>query len=703
MLKINWLNVLVVTLLLLAALSSVTLAAPPKPPDELPLEQVAQVVLPGVDRAGRLNETEMRLAQGQPLRFAVAFPVAISPATHGTWETLADGKRQWRLRLVAPEAESLNLGFSRYVMPAGGELWITGLESTDSFGPFTAADNDAHKQLWTPLVRGAELVIIVKLPAEAASALELELAVVNHGYLDPFNPVHILSGSCNVDVACGTEDGYPEIDAWREQIRSVGAYSVNGVDTCSGALINNTAQDLTPYFLTADHCSVSSSNAASVVVYWNYENSYCRAPGSGSSGNPGDGSRAQFNSGAIFRADYVASDFTLLELDDPIDPAFNLHWAGWDRRDAATTSAVAIHHPGVEEKRISFENNATSITSYYGTPVPGNSTHIRVTDWDLGTTEGGSSGSPLFTPEHRIFGQLHGGDAACGNNSSDWYGRFFTSWTGGGTNATRLSNWLDPLGTGAVTLDGRDTAVIFTGILQGVVSSAGSGTPIAGAAVLAAGDYPTQTGSIDSLADGSYALELPVGRYSVAVSAYGYQPASIGNVDVLSGATTTQDFILADAPEYRLTGVVTDENMGWALYARVEATPLGQPAQAVWTDPWTGAYSLTIPGGFSHTLTVETWEGLPGYLPQSREINLSGAAVEDFALAVDIISCAAPGYSGGGLSEGFEGTFPPAGWSVYETGNTSGPGWQQGATGSSGSHGVPYSGNSYAWNNDDDL
>jgi hypothetical protein len=76
-----------------------------------------------------------------------------------------------------------------------------------------------------------------------------------------------------------------------------------------------------------------------------------------------------------------------------------------------------------------------------------------VVDWDQGTTEGGSSGSPLFDPSHRVIGQLHGGYAACGNNSSDWYGRLSVSWNGGGTSSTRLRDHLDPGNTGAVTVD----------------------------------------------------------------------------------------------------------------------------------------------------------------------------------------------------------------------------------------------------------
>ena len=410
--------------------------------------------MPPVDNQKLLDRDKNRPIAGAPLRFAEPLQVEISPDKQGTWETIKDGYRLWRLRIVSEKAVSLNLGFSRYVMPSGGRLFIYSPDFSTVLGSFTAVDNEEHGQLWTPLVPGQEVVIEVTLPPEVESLLELELAKVNHAYRQ-FSAPPEKSGACNVDVVC------PEGNGWRDEIRSVGAFTVNGIDTCTGALINNTAQDLTPYFLTADHCGVNSGEAPSVVVYWNFENSTCRTPGSPPSGQPGDGQRNQFNSGAIFRADYGPSDMTLIELDDPIQSAHNVHWAGWDRTDTAQTSAVAIHHPGVEEKRISFENDGTSISSYLGNPGSGTD-HIRVEDWDLGTTEPGSSGSPLFNQNQHIVGQLHGGFAACGNNDPDWYGRLFTSWIGGGTDATRLSNWLDPLGTGIVSLDGQDEREDFT-------------------------------------------------------------------------------------------------------------------------------------------------------------------------------------------------------------------------------------------------
>jgi hypothetical protein len=109
--------------------------------------------------------------------------------------------------------------------------------------------------------------------------------------------------------------------------------------------------------------------------------------------------------------------------------------------------AVAIHHPSTDEKRISFEYDPTTTTSYLGDNSPGDGTHVRVEDWDLGTTEPGSSGSPLFDQNHRVIGQLHGGYAACGNDLEDWYGKFNISWNNG------LGQHLDPINSGATVVD----------------------------------------------------------------------------------------------------------------------------------------------------------------------------------------------------------------------------------------------------------
>ena len=405
------------------------------------------------------------------VRFAHRIPVAISPDTVGTWIDGPQDEARWSLSLRSPGAASLNIGFSRYRMPEGGELRITLPDGAEPYRSFTSADNEVHNELWTPLFPGDQVTLTVRVPKHGKKDLAIQLASINHGLKsDPREK----SSNCNIDTVCSVGD-LPVlgnlIDAYRDQIRSTAFYTIDGTDTCSGVLINNTARDGRPYFLTAAHCEVTEANARSMVVYWNYENSVCRAPGSDESGRSGDGSREIFNSGAIFRASYEDSDFCLVELDDVVPPEANVFYAGWDRSGKNADMAVGIHHPSTDEKRISFSFEETQTTNYGSYRRNDFGTHFRVVSWDNGTTEGGSSGSPLFNENKQVIGQLHGGDADCNTLDSDWYGRLNRSWSGGGSASRRLSDWLDPEATGELSIEGINAqstlSVEDAGVMEG--------------------------------------------------------------------------------------------------------------------------------------------------------------------------------------------------------------------------------------------
>ena len=395
-------------------------------------------VVPDIDQHVVDQLEAQDAAQGLAPRYAIPFDVDITPDTHGTWEQVSESMIVWRLRVRSSNALSLNFGFDRYFLPKAAQLYIYDTTGTHAIRPFTARDNATHGELWTPPTVGNDVVLELTIPVKALEDLDLHLRVINAGYRgfnDVFNP---RSGSCNVDVVC------PEGDGWRAEIASVAVISTGGSRFCTGFMVNNTSNDQTPYFMTANHCGINSSNAASLVAFWNYETSVC--------GGTPDGQLNDFQTGAFFRASKAFSDFTLVELDSAPDPAWMVSFAGWDATGADATSAVAIHHPNVDEKRISFEFQPTTTTSYLGEAVPGDGSHVRITDWDIGTTEPGSSGSPLFNQDHRIIGQLHGGYAACGNDLSDWYGKFAVSFVNGSSNSS-LVDWLDPINSGNLTVD----------------------------------------------------------------------------------------------------------------------------------------------------------------------------------------------------------------------------------------------------------
>lgn len=373
-------------------------------------------------------------SKGLAPRFAIPHQVSVSP---DSWQRGTNGYN-WTYQVVAPSSVSLNFGFSRFHLPEGAELNIYSADRSQFIRTFTAADNNIHRELWTPVIMSDDVVIEVTAPEAVVNEVELELSHVGQGFRT-FGQTTEKSGSCNIDVACSDSQG------WENEVNTVGVISTGGSTFCTGFMVNNTRNDRTPYFMTAAHCRINANNAASLVVYWNYQASSCKGSR--------DGKLDQFQTGSEHLASLTKSDFTLVRLLKEPEAKWNVNYAGWDASGDIGSPAVAIHHPSTDEKSISFENDPTVLSSYGGYSSPGDSSHVKVIDWDLGTTEPGSSGSPLFDENHRVIGQLHGGGAACGNDRPDYYGRFHTSWHGNGTKSTSLKDHLDPDNTGKLTTD----------------------------------------------------------------------------------------------------------------------------------------------------------------------------------------------------------------------------------------------------------
>ncbi|MBN1786844.1 MAG: trypsin-like peptidase domain-containing protein [Sedimentisphaerales bacterium] len=429
------------------------------------IEAVDVIVTEDIDLTAVRLEDKKRKREGGPERFAMRQNVQVNTETDGTWEQIDSRTKLWRFHIVAPQAKTLSLGFTSYQMPAGGKLFIYSADGEKILGPYTKKHNARHRQLWTPIISSDDILVELTIGIDEIDNLELTLGAVNYGYeITPVTTSGIGdSAYCEIDVVC------PEGAGWEDQIRSVGLYQMTRSDGsywCVGGLINNTAEDETPYFLTAFHCIDEEEDgvladpngvAASMVIYWNFQAQTCGGDISGPN---------QIQTGAYFCSAYYPSDFALVELDEAPVPDANVYYAGWDRNNVAPASGVAIHHPKADLKKISFENHSPDIASYLCNPgdpcaIPGDGTHLCLWHWEDGSIEPGSSGCPLFDPNKRVVGQCHGGlpfADFCDENGGapTWFGFFYKSWTGGGTIESRLSDWLDPIATGQTTLDGKD-------------------------------------------------------------------------------------------------------------------------------------------------------------------------------------------------------------------------------------------------------
>ncbi len=209
------------------------------------------------------------------------------------------------------------------------------------------------------------------------------------------------------------------------------------------------------------------------------------------------------------------------------------------------------------------------------------------------------------------------------------------------------------------------------GILTGIVSDSVTLIPIAGVTIQATASptrgYQTVTG-----ADGTYTMLLLADTYTLTTSIYGYQPATVGPVDILSDTTSTQDITLTPSTMYTVEGTVTDDLTGWPLYAHITVggDPLNpsMPYNDFWTDPATGSYSIPLADGITYTFGVEAW--LPGYSTAGRDVApLTADSTENFTLTANLATCIAPGYQLNlqtGVFERFNTGTTPAGWTVVD-------------------------------------
>ncbi|MBC8755913.1 T9SS type A sorting domain-containing protein [Kordia sp. YSTF-M3] len=397
-----------------------------------------------------------------PWRFGYDHFVDYGLNNAGKWHTLPNGDRIWRVNIISPDALTMNLIFDRYHIPVGGKVYIYNDDRSQILNTFTHLHNNPEEILGTWMVNGESLWIEYFEPKKVSGQARLNIGNVIHGYrtadmYNENNPEALNdSGACNVDVNCDiTGTSVLANDIKDDVKKSVGMLVSGGNGFCTGALVNNTNNDGTPYFLTANHCLGGSVAGWAFRFNWASDASVADCATTAPSV---DNTFLQTASGAILRAANSESDMALVEI---TDAAFfagspDVVWAGWNRSTTAVPSLnVGVHHPSgdIQKVCVDFEGATRTVSNFNGNPT---TEMWRIADWDLGVTEPGSSGSPLFDQNGLIIGKLSGGSAACSgtndNGGFDIYGRFGVSWDFGTTNATQLQFWLDPAGTNPMDL-----------------------------------------------------------------------------------------------------------------------------------------------------------------------------------------------------------------------------------------------------------
>ena len=277
------------------------------------------VTMPWVDVAALLAEDEIEQSKGIPYRFGYPFEVNYDLDNSGTWEELPDGGRVWRLRIVCPGAYSINLVYRNFWLPEGAQFFIYNEDKSYLIGAFTSRNNKEYEKFATGLVKGDVSILEYYEPAGVDQPGIIDIQRVIHAYKNLFDRGVAKdafdfgdSGPCNNNVHC------PEADDWQDEVRSVAMITTSGGwRLCSGVLVNNVNQDLTPYFLTANHCL---GGEETWVFMFNYESPTCANI---------DGPTWMTTSGSTLLANNSYSDFGLLLLDESPPDSYNVYFAGW--------------------------------------------------------------------------------------------------------------------------------------------------------------------------------------------------------------------------------------------------------------------------------------------------------------------------------------------------------------------------------------
>jgi V8-like Glu-specific endopeptidase len=343
---------------------------------------------------------------------------------------------KYSLTIYAREALNMSLQFNKFKLPNGAILSLyTKNELTDSI---SANENNVNNVWATRVYQGSKLSIILRVPYSLEKQVELNIGSVNFGYknfgiLYDFGNIGA-SANCHINANCPAGNG------WDNEKNSIAMIVVNGVEQCTGSLIMNACNTRIPYILTASHC-LGAGNVPNWVFQFQTLSTNCAT-------NIGWREDIQFN-GCTLKANNAATDFALLQLNTTPLPSSGLFYSGWSRQATNITSTTILHHPQGDLMKIARDNNA---------PIALNSinTDVWQLDLDLGRVEGGSSGAPYYNQNHQIIGQHWRRPQNNGTNQPCVWtqtqgGRFNLSWSGGGTNSTRLSNWLDPNNTSAIS------------------------------------------------------------------------------------------------------------------------------------------------------------------------------------------------------------------------------------------------------------
>lgn len=356
------------------------------------------------------NEVALKIKEkkeylGEQKKRMVGIHIAAPKISFENWERLAtnDGLRSWRISFVSQGATFLRLHFKNYVVSKTEKLIAYNEPIRSNATIVEPPKGDKSSSFWGPLVQGERTHLEFVTDSDFPPGYIIDRMSIGFKKLSG----ETKESWCYLDPNC-----YSQWSGIKSAIGQMIFSSGWAEYVCTGSLIMDSAHTFSSWFLTANHCINKQTEAASLVVTWNFETTSCNGNVSGFWGLPK-------SNGAQLKFGNKYYDETLLLLNQP--PPADTTYLGWTTEALIVNEEIAvIHHPDGAYKRISFGYMTDNFGPYW---------NVRYYE---SATEGGSSGSPLFNEDKLVVGTLTSGLSACNALwGKDNYGKFNGAWSAG--------------------------------------------------------------------------------------------------------------------------------------------------------------------------------------------------------------------------------------------------------------------------------
>jgi lysyl endopeptidase len=421
----------------LAAQTDLPFAQDPKIYNSLPVEELSM----SLSLQTKNNESNFPDdVAGQVLQ------VNYTTENSGQWKQFSDRYDTWILKMNMKGVKGIALIFSRLKLDNDVELFV--YSSGEVKGPFQKNDIAPSGILAVEYIRGTDLVIELDVPAHKRSSF-LDLNAISFTQNEALVGQSSMSSQNKRNENCYTCITGKRWEQPKNAVVKIVTFRENEAIMCTGTLVNNTALDAKPYILTAQHCIADQADADNSIFLFGDNDLNC---------DENAFSQRSAFSGAILKAASFENDFSLVELHEHIPMGSHPWFAGWDLSDKNIAEVSCIHHPLGGVKKISLGHERLEVSDFLeeGKPPRARNSFWHVQQWEIGVTEGGSSGAPLLNSDQKIIGTLSGGASVCGSPYNDYFEMLSVSWDHASDAAHQLKYWLDPISSGKKMLDGFD-------------------------------------------------------------------------------------------------------------------------------------------------------------------------------------------------------------------------------------------------------